>query len=116
VPALYDALLGIGFLYYWPTLLALVSRAAPPRLRATLMGSVFLTLFVSNVLIGWLGGFYERMAPLQFWALQAIIAAVGGILAVLSMRMLERVLSEGVREQQAGLPAASSVGPPTATT
>ncbi|HEX4596149.1 MAG TPA: peptide MFS transporter [Burkholderiaceae bacterium] len=116
VPALYDALLGIGFLYYWPTLLALVSRAAPPRLRATLMGAVFLTLFVSNVLIGWLGGFYERMAPLQFWALQAVIAAVGGTLALLSMRMLERVLSEGVREQQAGVPAASSAGPPTATT
>ena len=29
VPVIYDILLGIGFLYYWPTLLALGSRAAP---------------------------------------------------------------------------------------
>jgi POT family proton-dependent oligopeptide transporter len=29
VPVLYDVLLGVAFLYYWPTLLALVSRAAP---------------------------------------------------------------------------------------
>ena len=101
VPVLYDVLLGIAFLYYWPTLLALVSRVAPPRVRATLMGSVFLTLFLSNIVIGWLGGFYERMTPLEFWAMHAAIAAVGGILATLLMRVLERVLSEGVREQQA---------------
>jgi POT family proton-dependent oligopeptide transporter len=102
VPVLYDVLLGVGFLYYWPTLLALVSRAAPPRLRATLMGAVFLTLFVSDIVIGWLGGFYEAMTPLQFWAMHAAIAAVGGILATLLMRVLDHVLSEGIREQQAG--------------
>ncbi|MEP7088297.1 MAG: hypothetical protein ABI884_13415, partial [Gemmatimonadota bacterium] len=44
-PIIYDILLGIAFLYYWPTLLALVSRAAPAGLKATLMGRVFLTLF-----------------------------------------------------------------------
>ena len=54
------------FLYYWPTLLALVSRAAPAGLKATLMGVVFLTLFISNILIGWIGGLYEHMTPAQF--------------------------------------------------
>jgi proton-dependent oligopeptide transporter, POT family len=93
VPALYDALLGIAFLYYWPTLLALVSRKAPPRVRATLMGAVFLSLFVSNIVIGWLGGFYEKMTALQFWAMQAAIAATGGVLATLLSPGLERVLS-----------------------
>jgi hypothetical protein len=29
-PVFYDVLLGVAFLYYWPTVLALVSRAAPP--------------------------------------------------------------------------------------
>jgi len=37
-PFTYCALLGIAFLYYWPTLLALVSRAAPPKANATMMG------------------------------------------------------------------------------
>ena len=92
-PALYDVLLGVGFLYYWPTLLALVSRAAPPRVRATLMGAAFLTLFLSNITLGRLGGFFERMTPLEFWALNAAIAATGGILALALGRRLERMLA-----------------------
>jgi proton-dependent oligopeptide transporter, POT family len=93
VPVIYDALLGISFLYYWPTLLALVSRAAPATIKATLMGAVFLTLFISNFIIGWLGGFYERMTPAGFWAMHASIAAVGGVLAIALSRPLKRVLA-----------------------
>ena len=43
-PFLYSAILGISFLYYWPTLLALVSRAAPAKVNATLMGLAFMSL------------------------------------------------------------------------
>ncbi len=93
VPVAYDVLLGVAFLYYWPTLLALVSRAAPPRVRATLMGTVFLSLFVANFIVGWLGGLYERMSPLEFWAMHAATAAVGGILALVFGRRLERALA-----------------------
>src|SRR5438128_6756456 len=58
-PFLYSAGLGISFLYYWPTLLALVSRAAPAKVNATLMGLAFMSLFISNNLIGWIRGFYH---------------------------------------------------------
>ncbi len=67
-PFLYCAGLGIAFLYYWPTLLALVSRTAPPKVNATMMGIAFMSLFVTNNVIGWIGGLYERMSPTQFWA------------------------------------------------
>lgn len=93
VPVAYDVLLGVGFLYYWPTLLALVSRAAPPRVRSTLMGTVFLTLFVANFIVGWLGGLYERIGALEFWAVHAAIAAVGGVLAMVFRKGLEGVLA-----------------------
>jgi proton-dependent oligopeptide transporter, POT family len=91
-PFLYSALLGISFLYYWPTLLALVSRAAPAKVNATLMGLAFMSLFLSNTLIGWIGGFYEKMSPAQFWAMHAAIAAAGGLLVVLFGRRLSRAL------------------------
>jgi proton-dependent oligopeptide transporter, POT family len=91
-PFLYTAGLGIAFLYYWPTLLALVSQAAPAKVNATMMGLVFMSLFVSNNLIGWIGGFYERMSPGAFWAMHAAIAAAGGILVMLFARGLSRVL------------------------
>jgi POT family proton-dependent oligopeptide transporter len=91
-PFLYSAVLGIAFLYYWPTLLALVSRAAPAKVNATLMGLAFMSLFISNNLIGWIGGFYEKMTPAQFWAMHAAIAAGGGFLVVLFGRRLSRAL------------------------
>lgn len=91
-PFLYCVVLAIAFLYYWPTLLALVSRAAPPRVNATMMGIAFMSLFVSNNLIGWIGGFYERMSPMQFWAMHAGIGALGGILVMLFGRRLSRAL------------------------
>ena len=91
-PILYFVILGIAFLYYWPTLLALVSRAAPVHLNSTMMGLVFTSMFVANVLIGWLGGYYERMTPAAFWALHAGIAAVSGLLLLLLGGRLNRLL------------------------
>jgi POT family proton-dependent oligopeptide transporter len=94
-PAMYDVLMGVAFIYYWPTLLALVSLAAPQRLKSTLIGSVFLTLFISNTTIGWLGGYYEKVGPTSFWALHTGIAATGGLLALVFGRRLTRILGGG---------------------
>lgn len=91
-PVLYCAIEGVAFMYFWPTLLALVSRAAPPRLNATMMGATFLTLFVANNLIGRIGTHYEKMTPTAFWALHAGIGAAGGVLMLLAGRLLEPML------------------------
>jgi POT family proton-dependent oligopeptide transporter len=91
-PVLFCAVQGVGFMYFWPTLLALVSRAAPPKINATMMGVCFLTLFVANNLIGRIGTYYEKMTPTEFWALHAAIGAAGGIIMILSSRSLARIL------------------------
>src|SRR6185369_5725227 len=91
-PFLFCAVQGIGFMYFWPPLLALVSRCAPPRINATMMGSSFLVLFVANNLIGWIGTFYERMTPLSFWLLHAGNAGDGAVLVVLLGPLLRRIL------------------------
>ena len=92
VPLIYDVLLGVAFLYYWPTLLALVSRTAPVGWKSTLMGCAFLSLFTGNITLGRIGSLYERMTPAQFWGLHAAIAAAGGVLALLLNRRLMRIL------------------------
>jgi POT family proton-dependent oligopeptide transporter len=97
-PILYCAVQGIAFLYYWPTLLALVSRAAPAKVNATMMGFAFMSLFVSNNLIGWIGGFYEKMRPVEFWTMHAAIGAVGGVLVLVFGGPLGRVIA-GAAEQ-----------------
>jgi POT family proton-dependent oligopeptide transporter len=91
-PFLYCAVQGIGFMYFWPPLLSLVSRAAPAKLNATMMGGAFLVLFVANNLIGWIGTFYEQLGPLAFWAMHAAIGAAGGIIALTFSHTLGRIL------------------------
>ena len=76
--------LSLAFLHYWPTLLALISRAAPARVNAAMMGFAFMSLFIFNSLSGWLGSFYERMSSLAFWTLHVAISALGGILVYCS--------------------------------
>lgn len=94
-PFLYSALLGVAFMYYWPTLLALVSQAAPAKVNATLVSLCFMSLFIANNLIGWIGGFYEKMSPAAFWAMHAAIGAGGGLLVLLFGRRLGRTLQPG---------------------
>ena len=92
VPLVYDVILGVGFMYYWPTVLGLVAGAAPPQVRATLMGVAFTSNFIANVFIGSIGALYEQMTPAAFWGLHAAIGAMGGIAAWLLRRPLEKVL------------------------
>jgi POT family proton-dependent oligopeptide transporter len=94
-PAISAAGMGVAFLYYWPTTLALVSRAAPASINATMMGIAFLSFFVANNFVGWIGGLYESMSPAQFWLLHAAIAAGGGISILLFGKPLARILSCG---------------------
>jgi POT family proton-dependent oligopeptide transporter len=95
-PVIYNIILGVAFLFYWPPLLALVSRAAPPSLKSTLMGVAFLTLFLSNVTIGRIGALYETMTPAAFWGLHATIAALGAALATVLAKPLMRLLDSRI--------------------
>ncbi|MBR7619525.1 peptide MFS transporter [Phenylobacterium sp. 20VBR1] len=86
------ALFGLGFIFQWPTTLALCSRAAPAAIGGVIMGVAFLTAFVSNYLSGWLGGFYEKMTPFNFWGLHAAISLAGAVGILLFIRPLNRIL------------------------
>jgi POT family proton-dependent oligopeptide transporter len=99
-PFLFCAVQGVGFMYFWPPFLSLVSRTAPPKINATMMGGAFLVLFVANNLIGWIGTFYEQMGPLAFWALHAGIGATGGVLAFLYSRTVGRALEPQPNEPE----------------
>ncbi|HEX6741611.1 MAG TPA: peptide MFS transporter [Sphingomicrobium sp.] len=91
-PFLFCAVQGVGFMYFWPPFLSLVSRTAPPKINATMMGAAFLVLFVANNLIGWIGTYYEQLGPLAFWTLHAAIGGVGGVLALVYSGTAGRIL------------------------
>jgi POT family proton-dependent oligopeptide transporter len=82
---------GIAFIYYWPTLLAFVSRKAPARVNATMLGVAFLSLFIGSIIAGWIGAYYERMSHTTFWLIDAAIAACGALLVLFVRRPLHRL-------------------------
>ena len=92
-PVLYCIGMGIGLIFYWPVALSLVSQAAPARVNSTMISLTYLSIFLSNILAGWLGSDYERMSPPLFWALHAAIAAVGGVLVLALRPWLARSLA-----------------------
>jgi POT family proton-dependent oligopeptide transporter len=73
----------IGFAMVVPVGLALFSRAAPARLSGLAMGLFYVAFFLSNLLVGRLGGLLDAMPPAHFWLLHAaIVAAAAAGLAV----------------------------------
>ena len=85
--------MGFAFMWYWPVLLAMVSKAAPPKINSTLVSASFLSLFVGTVLMGWIGSFYLEMSNAAFWTLDAAIALGGAILIFLVRRPVTKALN-----------------------
>ncbi|MEQ7873543.1 peptide MFS transporter [Sphingomonas sp. ASV193] len=83
---------GLAFMYYWPLTLELIASRAPAKLRSTLMGGCFLSLFAGNVLLGYVGSTFDRMSPATFWALDAAIGLVAVAMMIVAIRPMRRVL------------------------
>jgi POT family proton-dependent oligopeptide transporter len=84
--------MGVGFMWYWPVTLALVSQSAPAKVNSTLLGGAFLATFLGTTIMGWVGSFYEQMSNAAFWTLDAAIAFAGAALTFAVMRPLARAL------------------------
>ena len=75
----YFAFATIGELLVAPIGLALISIAAPARLRARMMGLWFAATLPGDILAGWLGGFWSTTEKTQFFLMIAAVAALAGI-------------------------------------
>jgi len=89
-------IMGLGWMYYWPTNMAIVSKAAPPRMASTLMGVAFLSPFVAHVMAGWVGSYFDQMTPTTFWAMDAAIAIAGAALILALRGPLQRGLEANI--------------------
>jgi len=45
-----------------------------------------------NILMCWVGSYYEKMSPTAFWTMDALIAAAGALIVLLFGRQLNRAL------------------------
>jgi POT family proton-dependent oligopeptide transporter len=94
-------LMGLAWMYYWPTTLALVSRCAPSAITSTLMGVAFLSPFIGHTVMGWVGSSYDKMSPSAFWTIDAAIALAGAAIILTQRKFLTRGL-EGASRPKGG--------------
>ena len=74
----YFALATIGELLVAPIGLALISIAAPARLRARMMGLWFASTLPGDILAGWHGGFWSTTDKARFFLMITVVAALAG--------------------------------------
>ena len=91
----------IGFANVFPVSLALYARVAPAALSATIIGIYYLAFFAANNLVGWIGGFLEKMAATQFWLLHAALAGTAGVIFLVAGRLFGHLLAPGDNESGA---------------
>lgn len=87
--------MGLAWMYYWPTTLSLVSRVAPPAVVATLVGGAFISPFLAHSLAGVIGTRFDNMHPALFWTMDAGIAFAGALLLFAARHILHRELEAG---------------------
>lgn len=76
----------IGFAILVPVGLSFYSRLAPRQVQGLMIGVFYLSFFLTNLTVGRLGGFLERMSGSAFWLLHvAIVGAAAVILVVIAI-------------------------------
>jgi POT family proton-dependent oligopeptide transporter len=88
------AVITVGELYLSPVGLSLVTKVAPARILSMMMGIWLATSFTGGFLAGYLGGFWSRMAPPQFFLLIAGISALAGLMIFACRWLLRGMLRE----------------------
>jgi POT family proton-dependent oligopeptide transporter len=87
----YFAVLTVGELYLSPTSLSLVTKVAPARAVSMMMGVWLATIFIGNLMAGYLGSLWSGMDKSAFFLMIAIIAALAGLGVLAFVRPLKSI-------------------------
>ena len=61
-----------------------------------MIGVYYLTFFLANMGVGWLGGLLETIGGVRFWLLNAGLVASGGVLIAVFAAVFHRKLAPTV--------------------
>jgi len=98
-PVMFHILNDLGFGHILPVSLALVSKISPRKMLATSVGIYYLSFFLSNYVVGVVGGWYSTMATPQFWLVHVGAAVVGLVCFVLFKLFLSHRFDDRGREE-----------------
>ncbi|PPD43260.1 MAG: MFS transporter [Methylocystis sp.] len=86
------AVITLAELHFSPITLSLVSNLAPAGSRSALMGVWFTSMFLGNLLAGWLGSFWSGMTSVNFFMLMAGLGLAGAAVVEGSRRKLGAII------------------------
>lgn len=84
----YFAVITVAELHFSPIALSLVSHVAPEGSRSALMGLWFTSMFLGNLLAGWLGGLWSSLSSVYFFLLMGALGVVGALIVEAARRPL----------------------------
>ncbi|MGH6888230.1 MAG: peptide MFS transporter [Rhizomicrobium sp.] len=97
----------VGFVSLYPFAMALFSRAAPPSVNAMMIGIFYLSLFGTNLMVGWVGALYSSLPHTTFWLVHAGFAATSTVAILLFYRPLRKALTPETGDYRAGTTVAT---------
>ena len=102
-PMMFELMNSIGFAHVLPISLALFSKIAPRQLSATVIGLYYLSFFIANAVVGYVGGLYSSLPTTTFWLIHVASAAFGLVAFVVFKVALGHRMSGTPQEQAAVL-------------
>ncbi|MEO6225628.1 MAG: peptide MFS transporter [Sphingomicrobium sp.] len=86
-PFMFHLLNSIGFAHVLPISLALFSKLAPRQIAGTVIGLYYLSFFLANKIVGYIGGLYSSLPTTTFWLIH-VGTAVFGLLAFVVFKLV----------------------------
>ena len=102
-PFMFHLLNSIGFAHILPISLALFSKISPRQITATVIGLYYLSFFIANAVVGWVGGLYSSLPTTTFWLIHVASAAFGLVAFVVFKLALGHRMTTGVEDQAEAL-------------
>lgn len=99
-PMMFELFNSIGFAHVLPVSLALFSKISPKQITATVIGLYYLSFFIANAVVGYVGGLYSSLPTTTFWLIHVASAAFGLVaFAVFKVALGKRM--QGTPQDQA---------------
>jgi POT family proton-dependent oligopeptide transporter len=102
-PMLFELCNSIGFAHVLPISLALFSKISPKQITATVIGLYYLSFFIANAVVGYVGGLYSSLPTTTFWLIHVASAAFGLVAFVVFKMVLGKRMTSSPADQAKAL-------------
>jgi POT family proton-dependent oligopeptide transporter len=102
-PMMFELFNSIGFAHVLPVSLALFSKISPKQITSTVIGLYYLSFFVANAVVGYVGGLYSSLPTTTFWLIHVASAAFGLVAFVVFKMVIGHRMNSSAQDQAKAL-------------